>query len=196
MNLSVDLLTKRLRLREYEQAGESAQARDASDLVRVAGLAAFLTETPEEITAFWERVTGDRNREPRTQFELAVTLREGGNLIGGVRINVIDAPRWQGDIGYALHPDFRSRGYGAEAARAIVGFGFAQLQLHRIWATCATDNGASARVLEKIGMRREGTLPRGSRASGEQHYSYLYGMTVEAYQQLPVTRLCGADAYP
>ncbi len=196
MNPSVDLLTERLRLREYEQAGEAAQAQVASDVMRVAGLAAFPAQTPQEITAFWKRITRDRNREPRTQFELAVTLREGGNLIGGVRINVIDAPRWQGDIGYALHPGFWSRGYGTEAARAIVGFGFAQLKLHRIWATCATDNGASARVLEKIGMRRQGTLPRGSRAGGEQRYSYLYGMTVEAFRQFPVTRLCGADAYP
>jgi ribosomal-protein-alanine N-acetyltransferase len=67
--------------------------------------------------------------------------------------------RWrEGDIGYELSPVHWGHGYATEAARAIVRFGFTELHLHRVWSWCIADNVGSARVLEKIGMRREGRL--------------------------------------
>jgi RimJ/RimL family protein N-acetyltransferase len=57
-----------------------------------------------------------------------------------------------------------------------VGFGFETLALHRISATCDVDNVASARVLEKLGMKREGHIRHTARRKGEWRDSYLYAI--------------------
>jgi len=71
-----------------------------------------------------------------------------------VRVN--DPERGEGNIGYELAPAYWGHGYATEAARGVLAFGFDRLGLHRIWAECVTENVASAHVLEKLGMRREG----------------------------------------
>jgi ribosomal-protein-alanine N-acetyltransferase len=61
-------------------------------------------------------------------------------------------------LGYVLARAYWGQGYTTEAARAVVAFGFEQMQLNRIQADCHVNNLASARVMEKIGMRCEGIL--------------------------------------
>ena len=56
------------------------------------------------------------------------------------------------------------------------------LSLHRIWATCDVDNRASARILEKVGMRREGHLRHSVRRKGEWRDSYLYAILEPEWQ--------------
>jgi RimJ/RimL family protein N-acetyltransferase len=62
------------------------------------------------------------------------------------------------DLGYWLGVPFWGQGYATEAARLVISYGFVRLQLHRIQARCFPRNRASARVLEKVGMRYEGLL--------------------------------------
>lgn len=62
------------------------------------------------------------------------------------------------EVGYVLHRAFWGRGYAVEAATLLLGFGFENLRLNRIEALCAVSNRRSLRVLEKLGMHREGTL--------------------------------------
>ena len=57
-----------------------------------------------------------------------------------------------------------------------MGLGFGTLELHRIFATCDVRNVASARVLEKVGMRREGHLREDSCMRGQWRDSYVYGI--------------------
>jgi RimJ/RimL family protein N-acetyltransferase len=106
-----------------------------------------------------------QRQQPRTRFQLAVTLKAGSRLIGncGIRLSASrDVPPerlyHEAEIGYELAPDEWGHGYATEAAREIVRFGFDELGLHRITAWTVADNTASVRVLEKIGMRLEGRL--------------------------------------
>jgi len=62
------------------------------------------------------------------------------------------------DFGYALNRRFWNLGYGTEAARAVVEWALGLESTYRVWATCDVDNPASARVLEKVGLTREGVL--------------------------------------
>jgi ribosomal-protein-alanine N-acetyltransferase len=62
------------------------------------------------------------------------------------------------EIGYALARRHWGRGLMPEAARAVTHWAIAQPEIERVWAVCDVDNLASARVLEKIGMWREGLL--------------------------------------
>jgi [ribosomal protein S5]-alanine N-acetyltransferase len=59
-------------------------------------------------------------------------------------------------LGYALNRAYWGQGYGTEAARAVIDFGFGVLNLHRIGASVLADNSGSIRVLTKIGMQFEG----------------------------------------
>lgn len=68
------------------------------------------------------------------------------------------------DLGYVLNRAYWNRGFVTEATRAILDVAFSVLKLHRVIATCDTRNGASARVMEKAGMRRDTT--RFKKASG------------------------------
>jgi RimJ/RimL family protein N-acetyltransferase len=91
----------------------------------------------------------------RTVYNWAIVCRHDGRLIGTTDI------RFEGhraEIGYVLERNAWGHGYATEAARAVVSWGLAQPTLHRVWAVCDVENEASARVLEKAGMKREGCL--------------------------------------
>ncbi len=115
-------------------------------------------------------------RHPRTIYHLAIILRATDRLFGGCRIQIRNPAGGDGDIGYVLARDAWGQGFATEAARALIAFGFDRLALHRIWATCDVDNVASARVLEKLGMRREGHLRQSVRRRGEWRDCYLYAI--------------------
>jgi RimJ/RimL family protein N-acetyltransferase len=70
----------------------------------------------------------------------------------------VDRPAQRsGYIGYLVHPDYQRQGVATEVAQLLLRFGFEELGLHRIEATCDPRNLASKRVLEKLGMTLEGT---------------------------------------
>lgn len=85
----------------------------------------------------------------------AVTLRGADVLVGHLVYHLWFAPRTY-ELGWVFHPDYQGRGYATEAARALLQHSFATLQAHRVIATCQPQNIASWRVMEKLGLRREG----------------------------------------
>ena len=64
------------------------------------------------------------------------------------------------DIGYALARAYWHHGYATEAGRAVIAWAANLPKVYRVWADCDVENAASARVLEKLGMSREGVLRR------------------------------------
>jgi len=81
------------------------------------------------------------------------------------------------EYGYLLNRNFWGRGFATEISKAIVGWALSEPFIWRVWATCDVDNFASARVLEKSGMSREGILRRSivrPNISGEPRDAYLY----------------------
>jgi RimJ/RimL family protein N-acetyltransferase len=112
----------------------------------------------DDVKAFVERFIAQQQAVPRTRFQLAVVLKSTGELIGnaGIRRDSIDSH--EADIGFELAPKCWGQGYASEAARAVLGLGFTEFRLHRIWAECVPDNSGSIRVLRKLGMQLEGRL--------------------------------------
>jgi len=147
----------RLVLRELEDDDRAAVHRYAAD-PEVVRYLPWGPNTDADTQGFLRRAAAYRRDEPRRHFELAVTLRDGGALIGACGLHVSAPELGEAFIGYALARPYWGRGYATEAARGLLGFGFGELDLHRIFAVCDPDNVASARVLEKAGMRREGHL--------------------------------------
>ena len=91
-------------------------------------------------------------------FDWAIEEKESGRMIGTCGFTSIDPTHRTGEIGYVINPDFKGRGYAPEAARAIVEFGFYELELNRIEARFMKGNDPSLRVMQKIGMIFEGYL--------------------------------------
>jgi RimJ/RimL family protein N-acetyltransferase len=98
-----------------------------------------------------------RTVQKENEMRLSIRLRSDGRLCGGVGL-LPTAAHQHAELGYWLGVPFWGNGYATEAARAVVRYGFDEIQLHRIFASHFEGNVASARVLEKLGMRHEGCL--------------------------------------
>jgi RimJ/RimL family protein N-acetyltransferase len=111
----------------------------------------------------------------------AIVSESGGELIGLCGI-VILGGSGDGEIWYLVHPNCWGRGIASRAVAQLLDYGFTDLQLHRIWATCLPENPASARVLEKSGMRKEGYLVKNLKIHGEWKSSFLYALLDEEWR--------------
>ncbi len=118
---------------------------------------------------------------PRPEINLAVELTGERKRIGTMRLQINDHEKACAYIGYAFNRRYWNRGYATEAARALVDVAFRDLQLHRIWASCDTRNIASWRVMEKLGMRREGHFVKDAFQKGEWRDSYLYAILADEW---------------
>ncbi len=128
--------------------------------------------TPHSVRRFLEDRLADSWGEGG--YCCAVELCAVGHLIGTARISVTSAAHGSGDMGYALNDDFSGQGYATEAVKRLLQVGFADLGLHRVWATADVENAPSWRVMERVGMQREGLLRQDKLIRGTRRDSYLY----------------------
>jgi RimJ/RimL family protein N-acetyltransferase len=96
--------------------------------------------------------------EIRTKFFLAITITPNDQAIGRISLTSQNPSIDEWEIGWAIRKDDWGKGYATEAALEMLNFAFRVLQAHRVVAFCHADNTKSARVMEKIGMTREGYL--------------------------------------
>jgi RimJ/RimL family protein N-acetyltransferase len=120
----------------------------------------------------------------RDALNLAVVLPETGALIGDVVLFLRSREHRQGEIGYVFHPDYGGRGYATEATRALLGLGFEHYGLHRIVGRLDARNTASARLLERLGMRREAHLVQNEFIKGEWTDELVYAMLEDEWRSL------------
>jgi RimJ/RimL family protein N-acetyltransferase len=114
-------------------------------------------------------------------LNLAVERAEGGPAIGDLMLHYVSAAHRQAEIGYILHPDAQGQGLATEAARAIVDLAFSGLQVHRVFGQIDARNTASARVLERVGMRREAHLVENEWVKGEWTDEVIYAVLAEEW---------------
>jgi ribosomal-protein-alanine N-acetyltransferase len=158
MTAPQELGTVQLLLRSFER-------RDIPALVRLAGareIAATTINIPhpytEDDAQSFLAHADDEFRTGRS-VSFAVTIVQGGELCGSVGLTLTSAHE-TAEIGYWIGVPYWGRGFATEAANAVMAFGFETLKLHRIYAHHFAENHASRRVLEKIGMRHEGSSPQ------------------------------------
>jgi RimJ/RimL family protein N-acetyltransferase len=92
---------------------------------------------------------------PVTDHIYAVVLKDTEAHIGGCQLKISDG---EASVGWLLHRDHWKKGYGTEIGEELLRFGFEEKNIHRITAECDAENHGSYRVMEKIGMRREGLM--------------------------------------
>ena len=106
----------------------------------------------------------------------AAVLRSTGDLVVDVSLLWASQLHRQGEIGFIVHPAHHGHGYATEAARPLLAFAFDTLRLHRVYGRLEARNVGSARVLEKLGMRREAHLVENEWVKGEWQSELIYAL--------------------
>jgi len=172
---NIKLITERFILREIRKS----DWKDVHEYAVDPDVYKFMPwgpNTVEDTKNYIQRSINSRQEVPRTKFELAIILKSKQKRIGGCGITVSDAGNKQGWIGYCLNKNYWQQGYVTEVSAKLLEFGFEKLDLHRIYATCDTKNIGSARVLEKIGMQREGHMRDDKLIRKKWRDSFLYAI--------------------
>src|SRR5690625_269386 len=112
----------------------------------------------------------------------AVVKKKANHLIGIISIKLTSTHE-HGELGYWIGKPYWGKGYGTEAAKAIVAFGFDGLYLNKIFARAITTNPGSWRIMEKVGMTHEGTLKQHETRWGQFFDLVYYGILKEEYEQ-------------
>jgi len=147
------LETKRLILREIKEGDFDAIHSYASCEENVAFMP-WGPNTEDQTRDFMQMAIRETElNNPNKDYIYAATLKDDGRLIGCCDIHAKDC---EASLGWILNRKHWKQGYGPEMGKALLKFGFEELNLHRITAKCDAENYGSYRVMEKIGMRREG----------------------------------------
>lgn len=168
------LHTARLRLRPFHDA-------DADDL--------FALQSSAHVLRYWDAPPWrDRERARRfidacrrmaeegTGARLAVDRLDDGTFIGWCSLSGWNPEYRSASLGYCYAETAWGHGFATEAARALLQWAFDTLDVNRVQAETDTRNLASARVLEKLGFVREGTLREDCIVNGDVSDSWVYGL--------------------
>jgi ribosomal-protein-alanine N-acetyltransferase len=168
------LHTERLILRPFEM-------NDAAGVRHLAGDIAVADTTLNIPHPYNDGMAEQWIATHRTKFEsgelanFAIIIRSTGELAGAIGL-VINRRFDCAELGYWLGRQFWAQGYCTEAGHAILNYGFTELNLNRIHASHFSRNPASGRVMEKLGMTREGVLRQHVKKWDKYEDSVQYGI--------------------
>jgi ribosomal-protein-alanine N-acetyltransferase len=111
-----------------------------------------------------------------------IVLRSNNHVVGTISYNQLSQEDHCGQLGYEVSCDQWGKGIATEAVSAVVGYGFDTMGLNRIAAYCWESNRASQRVMEKTGMRYEGTLRQLRYAKGAHRDMRFYSVLAEEWK--------------
>jgi ribosomal-protein-alanine N-acetyltransferase len=148
------LFTDRLLLREFVDTDFDA-LREIDGDPEILRYRTRTEITPAQTRAFLVQAQSEAADQPRQRYALAVVLRDGGRLVGQCGLTIVNLAYDEAFMWYSVSRREWGQGYATEAAGRLLRFGFEDAGLRRIFAECHPENLASARVLEKIGLRRE-----------------------------------------
>lgn len=118
----------------------------------------------------------------------AIRLRTNDRLIGSISLMMTPAYN-RAELGFWIGRPYWSHGYGTEAARAIIGFGFDELNLRRIHAQHLSNNPASGQIMQKIGMKYEGCSRQHACRNETWFDMHQYGLIRHEYNLYSERRL-------
>src|ERR1051325_2801050 len=169
LRLPIPITTPRLVLRRFAQ-------NDWKDLLECSDGA------EEETVLRWlESDSHVRLTTPEQPFYLGIELQEAGKLIGVLSLRFTDSERLQAALEFTLNKEHEKNDVGPEAVDALLGFCFQGIKLHRVTASCLGNDESKRRILEAVGMRREGEFVKDRWVDGEWANTILYAALEEEY---------------
>lgn len=140
---------------------------------------------PAAIRAYFDEVlSNNRTESGRGAHEFAVFSKTDSTFIGfaDIMLKYQKDQIQYGEIGYFLLPACWGKGYGAEAAEFLIQFAFHSLGLHKVVATCNAQNTASEKIMQKVGMVREGVLREERFKDGKWQDELRYGLLAREWK--------------
>lgn len=192
MNIYSPLLTERLTLREFKREDWREAHCYLSD-PDVLLYMEFPPTTEEQSQEYVEKFILFQKENPRRYIKFFLVLKKSNQIIGECGFLMPEQQHRSAELMYRLNKNYFGMGYATEAAKAMLDFGFRQLALHRIDAMCDVRNTASVKVLEKIGMQKEGRLSEHRWTKGNWRSSYLYAILEKEFTLLEATKNSSGD---
>ncbi len=175
------LILTKITLRHLRRVHE-LHAMPETDRYNTQGLPASVEET-KRIVSEWIK---EGKKTPPVRYTFYVADTDAGFVgLAGIRIG---KPHYRNaELWYKMHPEKWNQGYATEVVNSLLDFCFNDLGMHRVEAGCARENAASARVMEKAGMKYEGMRRKLLPIRGEWHDGLIYAM-LEDDRTRPITR--------
>lgn len=134
-------------------------------------------EALEHIRMIEDKIVADEG------INWAITLKGNSKLLGIIGHYRIKPEHYRSEIGYMLLPDYQGKGIITEAIKAVVAYGFDQMNLHSIEAIIDPANTASAMVLEKNGFVKEAHLRENECYNGKFLDTVIYGLLESEFRR-------------
>jgi RimJ/RimL family protein N-acetyltransferase len=179
MDLGLPIETERLRVRHLV-ADDLAAMHAIESRPEVVRWLYWEPRTEAEVRQALDNRIARAHERPETGLTFGVEVLGTGVLVGHISLTV--EPHRQGEIGFIFHPDHQGRGYATEAAAAVLAIAFEAYGLHRVFGRLEARNVASARVLEKLGMRREAHLRENEWIKGEWQSELVYAVLAREWR--------------
>jgi RimJ/RimL family protein N-acetyltransferase len=170
------LETERLVLRPFAEADLEAFFAIQSDAESARWLYNEPRTREDSKALLGKKIAGDCYTAEGDWLAAAVVARESGQLVGDVSLRWLSGQDKTGEIGFIFDRAHQGHGYATEAARAFLAFGFEEMGFHRVIGRTEVRNTASARVLEKLGMRLEARFVENEWVKGEWQSELVYAM--------------------
>jgi ribosomal-protein-alanine N-acetyltransferase len=126
---------------------------------------------------------GDQAVTDGVALRVGIEAKNTGCLVGQAALFAFSEQNRRCDIGYSLGREHWGNGYAGEALRALLGYGFDGLGLNRMEADVDPRNGASVRLLERLGFQREGYMPERWIVGDEVCDTVFYGLLKRHWNQ-------------
>jgi len=141
------------------------------------------------------RTAGSALRCEGEWLSAAVELRATGELVGDISLLWASVAHRQGELGFVFHRSHQGNGYATEAAWPMLAYAFEVVGLHRVIGRLEPRNRGSARVLEKLGMRREAHLVENEWVKGEWQSELVYAILAHEWRGGSAGTEPGDDRY-
>lgn len=119
---------------------------------------------------------------PGVWYQIAVERKDHPGIIGDCGFEIKRYDQQQAEIGFSFSQQFQKQGYATEAIRGLLDYLFSTFNLHRVLAICDVENQASVRLLERLGMRREGHYIQNYWFKGNWASEYLYAILADEWR--------------
>lgn len=173
----MEIRTSRLILRPLGIKYLESTHKYASDREATKYMMFLPNDTIEETAEFLQNADAEWSKQDPEYYEFAVLLND--KHIGAVSL-YMDENRTTGEFGWIIHRDYWRQGITTEAVRALLDYGVNTLNVHHFIAHCDSENIASYKVMEKIGMVRTKCYGgRRNKSSDEERNECLYELDIE-----------------
>lgn len=151
-----------------------------SSAIRMLEWGVELPKSDEMAKKQYEQWADFQGKENRIMFAI-VTIE--GELVGGINISGVDVKNGLFSFGIRVNRKFRKMGYGSEAARIILRYGFYEMRLQKCNSGCLHINEGSIKMHKNLGFVEEGRQRRMAYTNGQYFDNIVFGLTKEDFDE-------------